>query len=51
MSERFRDTGERLWMPARQILVVRSRWAAVVVRPDHREVRRYPGELVMARTG
>ncbi|MEV5749214.1 hypothetical protein AB0L00_15475 [Actinoallomurus sp. NPDC052308] len=51
MSERFRDTGERLWMLAREILVVCPRCggrAVVVVHPDHRDCDHGPHDKVMA---
>jgi hypothetical protein len=50
MSERFRDTGERLWMLAREILVVCPRCrgrSVVVVHPGHRDCLRYPGDHLM----
>jgi hypothetical protein len=46
VSERFRDTGERLWAFAREILVVcprRGGRAVVAVHPDHRDGHRYAG--------
>ncbi|GAA0344693.1 hypothetical protein NE235_32965 [Actinoallomurus spadix] len=51
MSERFRDTGARLWGLARELLVVCPHCggrAVVLVDPGYRECPRHPGEHLMA---